>query len=112
MRGQAGAAVAVAGTATSCAAMDLGLEPYDADRVEGHRLTRALVLEAPSSGTSPVSPLAERRAVPGLHPDRAPTIVAGVAILLEVLALFGLDGAEASDRDLLWGLALAHAVAC
>ena len=30
-------------------------------------------------------PLAERRQVPGLHPDRAPTIVAGVVILLEVL---------------------------
>ena len=51
-------------------------------------------------------PLAERRAVPGLHPDRAPTIVAGVVILIEVLGAFGLDRVEVSDRDLLWGVAL------
>ena len=31
-------AIAVAGTATQCAAIDLELDPYDPDRVEGHRL--------------------------------------------------------------------------
>jgi exopolyphosphatase/guanosine-5'-triphosphate,3'-diphosphate pyrophosphatase len=44
--------------------------------------------------------------VPGLHPDRAPTIVPGIVILLEVLAAFGLDAVQISDRDLLWGAAL------
>ena len=39
--------------------------------------------------------LEERRHVAGLHPDRAPTIVAGVLIFREVLRLFGLD----RDRD-------------
>jgi len=48
----------------------------------------------------------ERRGVAGLHPDRAPTIVAGVLILLETLAAFGLNRVEASDRDILWGVAL------
>jgi exopolyphosphatase/guanosine-5'-triphosphate,3'-diphosphate pyrophosphatase len=51
-------------------------------------------------------PLPERRRVPGLHPDRAPTIVAGGLILVETLALFGLDAVEVSERDILEGAAL------
>jgi exopolyphosphatase/guanosine-5'-triphosphate,3'-diphosphate pyrophosphatase len=51
-------------------------------------------------------PLAERREVRGLHPDRAPTIVAGVIVLSRVLDAFGLAEVEVSDRDILWGVAL------
>ena len=98
-------AVAVAGTATSCAAIDLALEPYDAAKTEGHVLTTE-ILDAQLARLSAL-PLAERREVPGLHPDRAPTIVAGVAILLEVLSTFGLSRTTVSDRDILWGVALA-----
>ena len=101
------AAVAVAGTPTSCAAMELGLEPYDARRVEGHRLRRT-TLESQLAQLAAI-PEIERRQVRGLHPDRAPTIVAGVLILLEVLDLFGLGSVEASERDILWGVALATA---
>ena len=42
----------------------------------------------------------------GLHPDRAPTIVAGVAILIRVLEAFHLDGFEVSEHDILHGVAL------
>jgi exopolyphosphatase / guanosine-5'-triphosphate,3'-diphosphate pyrophosphatase len=52
-------------------------------------------------------PVAERREVTGLHPDRAPTIVAGVIVLLEALSAFGLDGVAVSEHDILWGVALA-----
>jgi exopolyphosphatase/guanosine-5'-triphosphate,3'-diphosphate pyrophosphatase len=51
-------------------------------------------------------PLAERREIPGLHPDRAPTIVAGIVILSTVLRFFGLDATEISEHDILWGVAL------
>jgi exopolyphosphatase/guanosine-5'-triphosphate,3'-diphosphate pyrophosphatase len=51
-------------------------------------------------------PLEERRLVRGLDPDRAPTIVAGAAILVEVLESFGLDRVEVSERDILHGAAL------
>ncbi len=98
------AAVAVAGTATQLAAIDLALEPYDRSRVEGHRLPRER-LEALRDRLAAV-PLAERRQITGLDPARAPTIVAGVAILLEVVSAFGLDGVEVSERDILWGVAL------
>ena len=103
-RDRADAAVAVAGTATSCAAIDLELEPYDPDAVEGHRLSRAR-LERICERLAGM-PLAERRQVPGLHPDRAPTIVAGVIVLLEALAAYDLDEVEVSERDILWGVAL------
>jgi len=98
------AAVAVAGTATSCAAIDLALERYDTTKVEGHVLSRAKLdglLERLAG-----MPLAERREVRGLHPDRAPTIVAGVVVLSRVLDAFGLAEVEISDRDILWGVAL------
>jgi exopolyphosphatase/guanosine-5'-triphosphate,3'-diphosphate pyrophosphatase len=50
--------------------------------------------------------IAERREVAGLHPGRAPTIVAGVAILIESMAAFGLDLIEVSEADILQGAAL------
>ena len=96
--------VAVAGTATSVAAIDAGIEPYDPARVEG-RVVQAFRLSAISANLAAL-PLEERRKVPGLHPDRAPTIVAGVIILAQVLEAFGLDRFEASERDILWGAAI------
>jgi exopolyphosphatase/guanosine-5'-triphosphate,3'-diphosphate pyrophosphatase len=104
VRRQVRAAVAVAGTATSVAAIDAGIEPYDPARVEG-RVVRASRLADISATLSALS-LEERRSVPGLHPDRAPTIVAGTIILAQVLEAFGLDRFEASERDILWGAAL------
>jgi len=101
---RAEAAIAVAGTATTCAAIDLGLERYDTDRVEGHVLSRAR-LESMRERLAAM-PLAERRAVTGLHPDRAPTIVAGIVVLTRVLTAFGLERVEISDRDILWGVAI------
>jgi exopolyphosphatase / guanosine-5'-triphosphate,3'-diphosphate pyrophosphatase len=104
---RAESAVAVAGTATSCAAIELGVEPFDAERVEGYVVTseRLLDIRARLSALT----LAERREVAGLHPDRAPTIVAGTIILTEVLDAFDLGAFEASERDLLWGAALQSA---
>jgi exopolyphosphatase/guanosine-5'-triphosphate,3'-diphosphate pyrophosphatase len=97
-------AIAVAGTATACAAIELGLEPYDPTRVHGHTLTRATtqdILDRLAALSDD-----ERRAVPGLHPDRAPTIVAGVAMLLEVFDAFDLQQLTVSEHDILRGAAL------
>ena len=96
--------MAVAGTATSCAAIDLALERYDTAKVEGHVLSRA-TLDALLERLAGM-PLERRREVRGLHPDRAPTIVAGVVVLSRVLEAFGLGEVEISDRDILWGVAL------
>jgi exopolyphosphatase / guanosine-5'-triphosphate,3'-diphosphate pyrophosphatase len=98
------AAVAVAGTATSCAAIDLELEPYDPARTEGHVLSARRLAEIRANLAA--LPLEERRHMPGLHPDRAPTIVAGTILLGEVMEAFGLGAFEVSERDILWGVAL------
>jgi exopolyphosphatase/guanosine-5'-triphosphate,3'-diphosphate pyrophosphatase len=103
----AGAGIAVAGTPNSLAAIDLGLEPYDPLRVQGHVLTLPAIQRMLSQLAS--APLAERVEIPGMHPDRAPTIVAGVVILIETMRAFGLEKIEASEHDILYGAAIAAA---
>jgi exopolyphosphatase/guanosine-5'-triphosphate,3'-diphosphate pyrophosphatase len=109
VRVSARSAIGVAGTATSLAAIDQELDPYDPRRVHGYvlRLAEVQLLLARLAQM----PLAQRRTVRGLHPDRAPTIVAGAAILLEVLRTFGLSRTEVSEHDLLHGVALGRAAA-
>jgi exopolyphosphatase/guanosine-5'-triphosphate,3'-diphosphate pyrophosphatase len=104
LRDSVDAGIGVAGTATSCAAIELELEPYDPERVHGHVLllgTCEMQLARLAQMTND-----ERREVPGLHPDRAPTIVAGVAMLIEVMRAFGLEEIEVSEHDILRGAAL------
>jgi exopolyphosphatase/guanosine-5'-triphosphate,3'-diphosphate pyrophosphatase len=98
------AAIAVAGTATSLGAIDLDLECFDPDKVHGHRLSLVACTSILQRLAS--VPELERRQVRGLHPDRAPTIVAGVVMLIEALRAFGLDCTEVSDHDILRGAAL------
>lgn len=97
-------AIGVAGTVTALTALDLGLVAYDSDQVHGHILEEQAVCR--ELDRLAAMPLAERRAVPGLEPERAPVIVAGAVILLEVLRFFGLGSLEASERDILHGAAL------
>jgi exopolyphosphatase/guanosine-5'-triphosphate,3'-diphosphate pyrophosphatase len=96
--------IAVAGTATSAAAIDLELDPYDSARVHRHVLLLATVelLLARLAGMTE----AQRREVVGLHPDRAPTIVAGMILLGEAMRAFELDRVEVSEHDILRGGAL------
>ena len=99
--------VGVAATVTTLAALELGLEQYDRDRVHGHVLSLQAVEEQLERLAS--LPLDERRRVPALDPDRAPVIVAGATIVREVLRRYSLDALRASERDLLHGVALTAA---
>jgi len=104
LRGSVRTGIAVAGTATTLAAIDQELDPYDPDRVDGYELgleasKRMLAMLA-------VLPLEERREVTGLEPKRAPTIVAGAAILVEGLRAFELESLAVSEADILHGAAL------
>jgi exopolyphosphatase/guanosine-5'-triphosphate,3'-diphosphate pyrophosphatase len=100
-------AVGVAGTITTLAALDLGLDEYDRARVHGHRLSRE-GLERQLQRLAALS-LAKRRDVPALEPERAPVIVAGAVIAREVLAAYGLEAITVSEHDILDGIALAAA---
>jgi exopolyphosphatase/guanosine-5'-triphosphate,3'-diphosphate pyrophosphatase len=96
--------IAVAGTPTSLAAIDQELEPYDPTKVHGYRLKLDVcerILDMLASIPEP-----ERREVVGLHPDRAPTIVAGAVILVESMKAFGLPEIEVGEHDILYGAAL------
>jgi exopolyphosphatase / guanosine-5'-triphosphate,3'-diphosphate pyrophosphatase len=97
-------AISVAGTATSLAAIDQKLDPYDPTRVHGYVLTLERAQEALEMLSRMTN--AERREVPGLHPARAPTIVAGATHLVEALKAFSLDSTEVSEHDILRGAAL------
>jgi exopolyphosphatase/guanosine-5'-triphosphate,3'-diphosphate pyrophosphatase len=97
-------AIGVAGTITSVAALDLGLDEYDRDRVHGHVLTfDALGHQLERLASVPVE---ERRRIRPLDPERAPVIVAGVVIVREIVDFLGLDAIEVSERDILDGAAL------
>jgi exopolyphosphatase/guanosine-5'-triphosphate,3'-diphosphate pyrophosphatase len=100
-------AIAVAGTATQSAAIELALDPFDPERVHGHRLELG-VCESLLARLSRMDN-DERKAVVGLHPDRAATIVAGIAMLVEVMCAFELVEVEVSEHDILRGAALALA---
>ncbi|HET9491581.1 MAG TPA: Ppx/GppA phosphatase family protein [Methylomirabilota bacterium] len=90
--------VGTAGTVTALAALDLDLTRYDAGRVHGHRLPRAVVERLRDRlGALTVE---ERAALPCLEPGRADLIVPGVAITLTALDVIGADAVVVSD----WGL--------
>jgi exopolyphosphatase/guanosine-5'-triphosphate,3'-diphosphate pyrophosphatase len=99
--------IAVAGTATTIAALDLGLEAYDAERIHGHVLTRRAIAEQRRR----LAPLtaAQRREIGAIEPGRAPVIVGGILVLEAALDRLELAEVEVSERDILHGIALVAA---
>ncbi|MFM9019404.1 MAG: hypothetical protein ACKORG_08175 [Actinomycetota bacterium] len=95
--------VGVAGTVTTVAAVLNGR--YDPDEVHGMVITRDQV-DAVLSRLAAMDDAA-RRAVAGLHPDRANVIVPGLAILCGALEALGAAEIVVSERDILDGIALA-----
>jgi exopolyphosphatase/guanosine-5'-triphosphate,3'-diphosphate pyrophosphatase len=96
-------AIAVAGTATSLAAID------GAENVHGYVMTVDTCGRIAAMLASKT--VEERRSVPGLNPARAPTIVAGAIILAEAMRAFDFDWMEMSEADILHGAAMAAASA-
>ena len=96
--------VGIAGTITTLAAVQLGLERYDAAVVHGSTLSVAQVRALRDRLAA--MPLSQRRAVAGLEPKRADGIVAGALIAAEVLERAGASHMLVSDRGVRWGLAL------
>ena len=100
-------AIGVAGTVTTLATLDLDLEEEDPELVDGHVLETSWIAdELARLARTPVAKLRERR---GLHPERAPVIVAGAVVVLETLRYFGFEELEVSERDIMHGAALAAA---
>ena len=97
--------VAVAGTATTVVSIRDRMEAYDSSRVHKARVSRQDLLEVYERLAA--LPLSERKQVVGLDPKRAPVMVAGLLILLEVLDFAGVDAFTVSETDILQGITLA-----
>jgi exopolyphosphatase/guanosine-5'-triphosphate,3'-diphosphate pyrophosphatase len=102
---RAKAGIAVAGTPTSLAAIEMELVPYDPQKIHGHVLELRSIQRMLSRLAA--TPLERRAEIPGLHADRAPTIVAGVVTLVEAMRAFDLERVTVSEHDILYGTAIA-----
>ena len=101
--GKAKSLVGVAGTITTIAAVEIGLDPYDSEVIDGFRLTRQAAEDV--FRTLATEPLSDRKHNPGLEPARADVIVAGCCILVAIMRHWELEECLVRERDLLDGLA-------
>jgi exopolyphosphatase/guanosine-5'-triphosphate,3'-diphosphate pyrophosphatase len=92
------------GTATALAALDLDLDRYDADKVQGHRLDLGRISNIAANITRMT--VAERNSLPGLEQGRGDIILGGIEIYQEILATIEVEGMIISDYGLLEGILL------
>jgi exopolyphosphatase / guanosine-5'-triphosphate,3'-diphosphate pyrophosphatase len=97
-------AIGVAGTVTTLATLHLGLDEEDPKLIHGHRVGTDWIADELDRLVSMT--LEEIQALPGVHPDRAPVLVAGVIAVGTILRYFGLEELEVSENDVMHGGAL------
>lgn len=99
--------VVCGGTVTSLVAVDAEMEPYDSARVHLAGLTREKVeaLEKRLAGLT----VEQRAELPGLQAKRAPVILGGAVAISELMRQTSFSTLQASESDLLFGLALTAA---
>jgi exopolyphosphatase/guanosine-5'-triphosphate,3'-diphosphate pyrophosphatase len=98
------AAIGVAGTVTTLGTLDLGLGEEDPELLHGHRMSARWIAE--ELGRLARMRIDEIRALSGVHPDRAPVLVAGIVAIDATLRYFGLTELEVSENDIMHGGAL------
>ena len=96
--------VGTGGTATILARMEHRLARFDREQIEGTRLTRQKILEYMVHLWS--LPLARRKTLEGLPPNRADVIIMGIAIYEAVMQHFNLPELYVSTRGLRFGALL------
>ncbi len=102
--GSCGAAVFTGGTATTIAAINLGLEKYDRNAVHksfvGAENLQKIAYDLALLSTD------ERAKYPVIEPMRRDVISAGALIILAIVKVFGFDGFYVSEHDILDGYLL------
>ena len=101
--GTAKSVVGVAGTITTIAAVEIGMEPYDPQIIDGFVLSRRAAEDV--FRTLATESLEIRKYNPGLEAARADVIVAGCCILVAVMRHWELEECLVRESDLLDGLA-------
>lgn len=96
--------IGTAGTATTLAAIQLGMVSYDYKLVNNHSMPLSEV-ERIFQLLRPLTPQ-ERLQVPGLEPGREDLIIAGTLVVLVTMREFGFRTFKVSDSGLLEGLIL------
>ena len=94
--------VGVAGTATTVVSVRDAMEVYDTTRVHLACVSRE-ELDSVFERMANVK-TEQRRTIVGLDPDRAPVVVAGLAVLQEVMEAGGYASFTVSETDILHGL--------
>lgn len=94
--------VGVAGSIVTIAAVEIGLQEFDAAAIHGTRMTRENVEEV--FRTLATETLADRKFNPGLPADRADVIVGGCCVLVGVMRKLRIPEIMVSVNNLLDGL--------
>ena len=101
IEGPLGEFIAIGGTATTLAAIDLKMETYDPAQIQGHRLERgtieAMILQLRYMSRE------ERLQVPGLQPGRVDIIVPGAEIITSLMDTYQIGSIVVSESDGLEG---------
>ena len=101
IEGQFGEFIAIGGTATTLAAIDLKMETYHPAQIQGHRLDRgtieAIILQLRYMSRE------ERLQVPGLQPGRVDIIVPGAEIMTSLMDTYQIGSIVVSEADGLEG---------
>lgn len=95
--------IGTAGTATTLAAIKLGLARYDPAAVTGLRIAPGAVAELRARLLA--ATVAERKAITGLDPARADVIAAGAAIFARIIERIDAPVLITCDRGIRWGVA-------
>ena len=97
----------LAGSVTTVTALALNLPEYDGSRIHHARVGYEAVAKVTADLLA--ATVAERRALPVMHPGRADVIGAGALILRTIMERSGQSSVVASEHDILdgiaWGLA-------
>jgi exopolyphosphatase / guanosine-5'-triphosphate,3'-diphosphate pyrophosphatase len=96
--------VGLAGTVTTVAAVEIGLETYDRDRIHHFHLGHGAAEDV--FRTLATESRADRVHNPGLEEARADVIVGGCCVLVALFRHLGFDEMIVSEADILDGLAL------
>jgi exopolyphosphatase/guanosine-5'-triphosphate,3'-diphosphate pyrophosphatase len=95
--------VGLAGSVTTVAALVLGLDTYQAERIHHSRVSAAAVREVTASLLAQTR--AERQRLAVMHPGRVDVIGGGALVLTRIMERFGFGEVLVSEHDILDGLA-------
>ena len=94
--------IGLAGTVSTVAAVEIGLNEYDRERIHHFALTKDAAEDV--FRTLATEKVADRMHNPGLDPGRADVIVGGCCVLVSVMRYFGISECLVSESDILDGL--------